>query len=46
VAATLNGISRRVLESKSPEREVEILREELIVLVHAYLRTCTASPLA
>jgi AcrR family transcriptional regulator len=46
VAATLNGISRRVLESKFPQHEVDILRDELIVLVHAYLRTCTASPLA
>lgn len=46
VTAALNGISRRVLESKSPEREVEILRGELIVLVHAYLRTCNASPLS
>lgn len=44
VLAALNGISRRVLESKSPERTMETLREELIVLVHAYLRTCMASP--
>jgi AcrR family transcriptional regulator len=46
VLAALNGIARRVLEARSPEREVEPLREELTVLVHAYLRTCTASPLA
>jgi AcrR family transcriptional regulator len=45
VQAALNGISRRVLESKSPEREYDILRGELIALVHAYLRTCAASPL-
>jgi AcrR family transcriptional regulator len=44
VTAALNGISRKVLESKSPEREMEILRDELLVLVHSYLRTCAASP--
>jgi AcrR family transcriptional regulator len=44
VTAALNGISRRALESKSPEREVEILRDELIVLIHSYLRTCIALP--
>lgn len=46
VLAALNGVARRVLESKSPERAAEVLREELIVLVHAYLRTCAAQPLA
>jgi AcrR family transcriptional regulator len=40
VLAALNGIARRVLEAKSPERAVDPLREELIVLVHAYLHTC------
>jgi AcrR family transcriptional regulator len=44
VSAALNGVARRVLEAKSPEREVGPLREELIVLVHAYLRTCAAVP--
>jgi AcrR family transcriptional regulator len=44
VSAALNGISRRVLEAKFPEREMEALHAELIALVHAYLRTCTASP--
>ncbi len=44
--AALNGISRRVLESKSPERAMHILRDELIVLVHAYLRTCNTAPLS
>ncbi|MBB6142742.1 AcrR family transcriptional regulator [Silvibacterium bohemicum] len=46
VLAALNGVARRLLEAKFPEREAEALREELIVLVHAYLRTCTASQLA
>lgn len=40
VVSALNGISRRVLESKSPERTIGPLREELLVLVRAYLRTC------
>lgn len=41
VVSAINGISRRILESKSPERAIGPLREELTVLVHAYLRTCT-----
>lgn len=44
VSAALNGTSRRLLESSTPERDLEPLRAELIVLIHAYLRTCTASP--
>ncbi|ACO31986.1 TetR/AcrR family transcriptional regulator [Acidobacterium capsulatum] len=40
VSAALNGISRRLLESKSPERHLPVLREELLTLLHAYLRTC------
>lgn len=45
VLAALNGVSRRLLEVKSPERHLEPMREELLALVHAYLRTCAASPL-
>jgi len=44
VTAALNGISRRVLEARFPEREVVILREELITMVHAYLRSCAKLP--
>lgn len=44
VLAALNGVARRVLEAKNPVREIESLREELVVLVHAYLRTCVAVP--
>jgi AcrR family transcriptional regulator len=40
VLSALNGFSRSLLESKSPELQLAPLREELIVLVHAYLRTC------
>ncbi|HEY0161459.1 MAG TPA: TetR/AcrR family transcriptional regulator [Edaphobacter sp.] len=45
VLASLNGVARRLLEIKSPERHLEPMREELLALVHAYLRTCAASPL-
>jgi len=38
--SALNGFSRSLLESKSPELQLDPLRDELIVLVHAYLRTC------
>ena len=40
VLSAFNGVAHSLLESKSPERELEPLRDELIVLVHAYLRTC------
>lgn len=42
IFSVLNGISRRVLEARSPERTMEMLREELTILLHTYLRTCTA----
>lgn len=45
ITAAMSGIARRLLESKSPERHLPALREELLILVHAYLRTCTAAPL-
>jgi len=40
VLATMNGIARALLESKSPEKQVEALRAELLEIVRAYLRTC------
>ena len=40
ILSTFNGVSRSLLESKSPESQLQPLRNELIVLVHAYLRTC------
>ena len=46
VLAALNGVARTLLESKSPERQLEPLRDELITLVHTCLRTCAATPLA
>jgi hypothetical protein len=43
VISALNGFSRSLLESKSPELQLEPMRDELIVLIHAYLRTCMSS---
>jgi AcrR family transcriptional regulator len=45
VMAALYGVARRLLETKFPEPQADSLREELIVLVHSYLRTCAASSL-
>jgi AcrR family transcriptional regulator len=39
--ATLAGVSRRLLESASPEREYETLRDELVFLVSTYVRACS-----
>jgi AcrR family transcriptional regulator len=38
---TMAGVSRRLLESRSPERNVEAFRRELIVLACAYLNACS-----
>jgi hypothetical protein len=38
---TMAGVSRRMLESRSPVKEVENFRRELIVLVSAYLNACS-----
>jgi AcrR family transcriptional regulator len=38
---TMAGVSRRLLESRSPEKNVEIFRRELIVLACAYLNACS-----
>jgi AcrR family transcriptional regulator len=46
VSAALNGISRRLLESKFPERHLPVLREELLTLLHVYLRTCARTSLS
>ena len=37
----MGGVSRRLLESVTPEREFELLREELIAMACAYLKSCT-----
>ncbi len=36
------GVSRRLLESGAPEKQLETLRRELIFLVCAYLEACSA----
>jgi AcrR family transcriptional regulator len=38
---TMAGVSRRLLESSAPEKEVETFRRELIVLACAYLNACS-----
>lgn len=42
VVSAINGFSRSLLESKSPEAHLASMRNELIILIHAYLRTCIA----
>jgi AcrR family transcriptional regulator len=42
VLGAIAGVTRRVLEAKSPERAAGPLREELLVLVEAYLLTCAS----
>ena len=37
----MNGVSRRLLESASPEVDYERLRDELVFLVCGYLRACS-----
>ena len=39
------GVSRRLLESSSPEKLIDTLREELLFLAHAYLKACSARTL-
>jgi AcrR family transcriptional regulator len=36
------GVSRRLLESAAPEKQFDTLRQEMIVLVRAYLNACAA----
>ena len=39
--ATMAGVSRRLLESASPESEYERMRDELVFLACTYLRACS-----
>jgi AcrR family transcriptional regulator len=39
--SALNGVSRRLLETASPEVEFKRIREELVFLVCVYLRACS-----
>jgi AcrR family transcriptional regulator len=38
------GVSRRLLESTAPEKQFEILRQEMTFLASAYLKACSARP--
>ena len=38
------GVSRRLLESSAPEKQVDILRQEMIFLACAYLNACSGRP--
>ncbi len=40
------GISRTLLESSAPEKQLDWLRQELIFFVRAYLEACSARPSA
>ena len=37
----MNGVTRRLLEGKAPERDFEPLRRELIFFVGEYLKACS-----
>ena len=39
---TMVGVSRRLLESEAPEKQFEVLRDELIFVACAYLDACSA----
>jgi AcrR family transcriptional regulator len=43
VQSAMTGMSQRILTSSAPEKELSILREELIFLVSAYLEACSAT---
>jgi hypothetical protein len=36
----MGGINRRLLESSAPEKEFDMLQQEMIFLAHAYLKAC------
>lgn len=40
--AAMAGVSRRMLESEAPEKELDSLRRELILMACAYLDACSA----
>jgi AcrR family transcriptional regulator len=43
IQGMMGGVSRRILESDAPEKDIEALRSELVVMACAYIDTCTAS---
>jgi AcrR family transcriptional regulator len=40
IQAAMTGVSRRLLESSSPEKQYVLLKQELRVMILAYLDTC------
>jgi AcrR family transcriptional regulator len=40
--SAMAGVSRRLLESRAPEKEFDTLRQELVFLVSSYLEACSA----
>jgi AcrR family transcriptional regulator len=42
IQSAMAGVSRRLLESTSPEKQFETMREELLFLVGAYVEACSA----
>ncbi|MDR3763252.1 MAG: TetR/AcrR family transcriptional regulator [Acidobacteriota bacterium] len=44
VLAAMHGTLQRVLEAKSPQAEADVLRTELLTLLHGYLQACAAAP--
>jgi AcrR family transcriptional regulator len=41
LTSAMAGVSRRLVESDAPEKHFAVLRQELISLVSAYLKTCS-----
>lgn len=44
ILAAMAGVSRRLLESPSPRQQYEPLRQELLLMLRAYLDMCTMQP--
>jgi len=44
VQSAMAGVSRRLLESVEPAKQVEALRQELIFFICAYLEACSVRP--
>jgi AcrR family transcriptional regulator len=42
IQGVMVGVSRKLLESPAPEKQLDILRQEMIFLVRAYLSACCA----
>jgi hypothetical protein len=42
IQGMMSGVSRRILESDAPEKQLEALRSELVVMACSYVDICTA----